>query len=52
MADTLEYADMVEANLPVCPQCNGRGICETGEMENEPGGWGYQSVECDLCHGH
>lgn len=34
-----------------CPTCAGRGRIETGEMENGPGGLGFQTVDCEKCAG-
>lgn len=34
-----------------CRDCGDRGRIETGEMEDGPGGIGYQSVDCGKCMG-
>jgi hypothetical protein len=34
-----------------CPTCKGRGIIETGAMENGPGGIGFESLPCADCGG-
>jgi hypothetical protein len=36
-----------DALEPVCEHCNNRGVIETGQMENGPGGWGYVTVDCE-----
>jgi hypothetical protein len=43
--------DMARYASEQCRQCKGRGRVETGEMENGPGGIGYQAVDCDKCMG-
>lgn len=32
-----------------CPDCQGRGIIETGDMERGPGGWGFVTIDCATC---
>jgi hypothetical protein len=50
MTSDTEAERVVEASAS-CPTCAGRGIIETGEMENGPGGLGFASVPCADCHG-
>lgn len=44
-------ADLTECRevLEVCPDCSGRGVIETGQMEKGPGGWGFETVDCSTC---